>query len=155
MRSILGGVSNQLADLGGVKNNIKQMPQTRKYKAKNVIFAKKMRKQMTKEEFKIWCKINNKQLGIRFHRQYPIDNFIVDFITFDAKIIIEIDGGQHCNSKYDKYRDSHLMKKGFRIFRFYNSQVNLNLDGVIESIFWGIKDKNYQCNYNYIDDGLI
>tara|TARA_B110000259_G_scaffold4033_1_gene4641 strand:+ start:4022 stop:4405 length:384 start_codon:yes stop_codon:yes gene_type:complete len=127
------------------------MPQKRKYKAKNLYFAKDMRRNMTKEEFILWQEIKNKGLGVKFRRQYPVDNFIVDFISFDINLIIEIDGGQHSESKYDYNRDLYFMKKGFRVFRFFNHDVSNNLSGVVESIIYGIKDKNYNCNYNFLD----
>jgi very-short-patch-repair endonuclease len=125
------------------------MPQKRDFKAKNLIFAKKMRRNLTKAEFIIWKKIRNQQLGIKFRRQYPIGNFIVDFISLEKKIIIEIDGGGHSESKYDYLRDYFLMDKGFRVLRFYNSDIYNHLDDVMGSIIYASKNKDYTCNYNY------
>ncbi|MFT4718149.1 MAG: very-short-patch-repair endonuclease [Rickettsiales bacterium] len=121
----------------------------RQYKAKNLIFAKEMRKEMTREELILWQNIRNKKLGIRFRRQCPIDNFILDFVSFEIKLIIEIDGGQHCQSKYDYYRDLYFVKRGYRVFRFVNNEIHKNLGGVLDSIFYGIRNKNYCYNYNF------
>jgi very-short-patch-repair endonuclease len=61
--------------------------------AKRTIFAKRLRKSMTEAEKKLWYKIRKKQLGVKFRRQQPIGGYVVDFVCFDKKVIIEIDGG--------------------------------------------------------------
>jgi len=73
--------------------------------------------------------------GLKFRRQQPIDNYIVDFVCFENRIIIEVDGGQHAaeNNK-DRERDFHLQQFGFKVLRFWNNEVLQNTNGVLEII---------------------
>ena len=98
--------------------------------------AKSLRKQSTHAESILWNKLRAKQLkGIKFRRQQPIGGFIVDFISFKKRIIIELDGGQHAERKQeDKERDLQLSKSGYRVLRFWNNEVIENVDGVMEII---------------------
>ena len=73
--------------------------------------------------------------GIKFRRQQPIDKFIVDFVSFEKRIVIEIDGGQHAvDNKKDIERDKFLTKNGYIILRFWNNEVFDNIQGVLEVI---------------------
>ena len=89
---------------------------------------------MTEVERKLWHRINRKQLGVRFRRQQPIGRYIVDFVCFKPKIIIEIDEGQHNQCIPDRKRDAWFIKQGHRVLRFWNNEVLHNIDGVIETI---------------------
>jgi len=74
-------------------------------------------------------------MGLKFRRQQPIDNYIVDFICLENKLIIEVDGGQHSLQKdEDVKRDAYLKKSGFKVLRFWNNEVLENMDGVLEKI---------------------
>jgi len=70
----------------------------------------------------------------KFRRQQPLDKFIVDFVSFEKKIVIEVDGGQHFEEKKDIERDKWLSKQGFKVLRFWNNDVLNNIDGVLEVI---------------------
>ena len=73
--------------------------------------------------------------GLKFRRQQPIDNYIVDFVCFDNRIIIEVDGGQHADeNNKDIERDAYLQQFGFKILRFWNNEVLQNTNGVLEII---------------------
>jgi len=73
--------------------------------------------------------------GIKFRRQQPIDDYVVDFISFEKRIIIEIDGGQHSLERAkDAERQNYLVKNGFKVLRFWNNEVLQNVDGVLEVI---------------------
>ena len=73
--------------------------------------------------------------GFKFRRQQPIDCYIVDFVCFEKKIIVEIDGGQHAIQKEnDTIRDAYLRQQGFRVLRFWNNDVMQNLNGVLDII---------------------
>ncbi len=99
--------------------------------------ARNLRNKMTKAEWKLWGNIRNKQLDIRFRRQHPIGNYIVDFIALKIGLVIEIDGAQHLESKMktkDKIRTKYLEQKGLRIIRFNNYEVLTNIDGVTAKI---------------------
>jgi very-short-patch-repair endonuclease len=86
----------------------------------------------------LWLKLRNKQLaGVKFRRQQPLGNYIVDFVSFEKKLIIEIDGGQHNedrNVKKDNRRTEWLESQGFLIIRFWNNEVLGNLEGVLIKI---------------------
>ena len=95
-------------------------------------FARQMRKEMTPQEVKLWQHIRKEQLGAKFRRQVTIDNkYIADFACLEKRLIIEIDGGQHCNSDTDIQRTYYLEKENFRIIRFWNNEIEKNLDGCI------------------------
>ena len=101
--------------------------------------AKLLRKNSTDAERLLWGKLRNNQLGVKFRRQEPIGKYIVDFVCFEKKIIIEVDGGQHNENVRDKNRDDWLYKNGFRILRFWNSDVLKDTEGVLAQILKEIK----------------
>jgi very-short-patch-repair endonuclease len=73
--------------------------------------------------------------GVKFRRQQPIGKYIVDFVAFQKRLVIEVDGGQHAEEKdKDKQRDEWLRSQGFRILRFWNNDIFQNLEGVLETI---------------------
>ena len=96
--------------------------------------ARSLRKRMTPAETKLWIHLNRKQLGVIFRRQYPIGEYIVDFISFDAKLVIEVDGERHAFSERDRRRDQWFHSEGFKVLRFWNNEVLRNIVGVIEVI---------------------
>ncbi len=89
---------------------------------------------MTEAEKLLWSRLRNNQIGVKFRRQQPIGKYIVDFVTFEKKLIIEIDGGQHLDYLPDKKRDLYLMNAGFGVLRFWNNEVLGNIEGVVEVI---------------------
>lgn len=84
----------------------------------------------------VWQYLRGRQLaGAKFRRQHTIENYIVDFISFDAMLVIELDGGQHQQqTSDDMQRDALLTACGFKVLRFWNSDVLANIDGVISAI---------------------
>lgn len=98
--------------------------------------ARILRNNQTPQEQKLWAIIRNKQFyGFKFLRQYIINPYIVDFICREKKIIIEIDGGQHNQSnaiKYDNTRTIYLENLGYKVIRFWNTEIENNIDGVYE-----------------------
>jgi very-short-patch-repair endonuclease len=100
--------------------------------------ARALRKRLTPQEVKVWMKLRElKALGFHFRRQAPIGRYIVDFASLRARIVVEIDGGQHGmhdGIRSDRERDAVLRSQGFRVLRFWNSDVDQNLNGVMESI---------------------
>ena len=102
--------------------------------------SRKLRVNQTDCEKKLWFRINNKQLGVKFRRQYVIANkYIVDFICLEKKLIVELDGGQHCNNLEDKIRNRYLSDLGFEVLRFWNNDVNDNIEGCLEILWNKIK----------------
>jgi len=78
-----------------------------------------------------------KYLGQHFRRQAPLGPYIVDFISFTDRIVIEVDGGQHnldSHIRADALRDEFLLSQGFNVLRFWNSDIDRNLDGAMELI---------------------
>jgi adenine-specific DNA-methyltransferase len=107
-----------------------------KTKIKSLILQrnKKLRKNSTPQEIIFWSRVRAKRFkGLKFKRQHPIGRYVIDFICLEKKLIIEIDGWQHKEEKqerYDKERTDYLEKQGFRIIRFWNDEVNNNLEGI-------------------------
>ena len=100
--------------------------------------AKTLRQNMTEAEKFLWYILKSKHFeGLKFRRQEPIGKYIVDFVCFSKKLIIEIDGGQHAEitKAKDKIRDEWLRGQGFRVLRFWNNDLLENRDGVVEDFF--------------------
>jgi very-short-patch-repair endonuclease len=102
------------------------------------ILAKVLRKNSTIQERRLWNMLKNHQFhGLKFKRQQPMGNYIVDFICKEAKIIIEVDGGQHNekeNILSDNIRTQYLENRGYKVLRFWNNEVYENIEGVIKRI---------------------
>ncbi len=97
--------------------------------------ARALRNTMTEAEKRIWFRLRAHRLNrASFRRQEPLGTYIVDFVCFDARLIIEIDGSQHADSQRDKVRDAWLVAQGFTVLRFWNTDVLANTDGVTERI---------------------
>ena len=105
--------------------------------------ARSLRKNMTKEERHLWYDYL-RDYPVRFLRQKVIDDYIVDFYCASAKLIIELDGSQHCEPKaveYDTIRTDYLQKQGFLVMRFSNLDVMTQFRAVCESIDTAVKNR--------------
>jgi len=100
--------------------------------------ARSLRKRMTRQEVKLWVHLRSwRKRGFHFRRQAPRDDFIVDFVCLKQRLVIEVDGGQHnfdAHARRDRERDQHFVAQGFRVLRFWNHEVDENLDGVLTII---------------------
>ena len=98
--------------------------------------AKSLRSNQTEAERKLWYYLRaNRFMGLKFKRQKPIGNYIVDFICMEHQLIIEVDGGQHADQMtYDQKRDAWLSHQGYTVLRFWNNDVMQQTDGVLEQI---------------------
>ena len=100
---------------------------------KNVELARKLRKNATTQERIVWEILRaHRFYGYEFRRQYPIGDYIVDFVCREKKIIIELDGGQHntdVNIEYDNARTMYLEAKGYKVIRFWNNEIDKNKEG--------------------------
>ena len=100
--------------------------------------ARSLRGNMTDAEQALWFCIRRKQLdGFRFRRQHPYERFILDFYCCEARLAVELDGGQHNTPDgiaRDKDRYEILQKHGIQVIRFWNNEVFLNLEGVLQRI---------------------
>ena len=112
-------------------------------KPKPVALARRLRFEQTEAEKMLWAKLRNSQLdGVKFRRQEPVSSYVVDFVSFDKKLIIEVDGGQHNDSemmKKDAERTEWLQGDGFIVLRFWNNDVLQNMEGVLTRIEENLK----------------
>ncbi len=94
----------------------------------------------------MWYNLRGKNFeGLKFRRKYPIGNYVVDFCCPLKKVVIELDGSGHMEknqAKKDKIRGSYLKEQGFKVFRVSNSEVDNNMEGVLDDIFYLIDDNN-------------
>ena len=101
-------------------------------------FARKLRRTQTDAERKLWSILRSRQFsGFKFRRQQPIGPYIADFVCFETRLIIELDGDQHGSdqrSAYDRARSRFLAKEGFCVVRFPNREIHLDLDRVRDVI---------------------
>ena len=96
--------------------------------------AKILRKRPTDAEIIMWRHLRGKRLeGFKFRRQEPIGNYIADFVCYEKRIIVEVDGSLHCREK-DSERNKWFEGRGFKVLRFWNNEVLKNIQGVWEVI---------------------
>lgn len=99
-------------------------------------FAKSLRQNMTDAEGLLWRHLRAHRLdGHKFRRQQPIGAYVVDFVHFGARLVVEADGGQHNASERDGLRDAWLQRQGFRVLRFWNHDVLQSTDTVLAEIW--------------------
>ena len=94
--------------------------------------AQALRREMTQAETKLWRMLRSRQIeGHRFHRQVPVGRSIADFVCHQARLIVELDGGQHDSlSQQEVDRSRFLQSEGYRVLRFWNHEVLANPKGV-------------------------
>jgi very-short-patch-repair endonuclease len=103
--------------------------------APQVSFARGMRRMPTEAEKKLWRHLRRLSLdGSHFRRQVRLGRYIVDFASHQARIVIEIDGGQHAENAADAERTTFIEGQGYRVLRFWNNEVLSNTEGVLEVI---------------------
>ncbi|MCC7160241.1 endonuclease domain-containing protein [Candidatus Nomurabacteria bacterium] len=96
---------------------------------------KELRKNQTPQETILWSKLRNNQTKQKWRRQVSIGPYIADFYCAKKLLVIEIDGSQHLdNEEYDKDREQYFLDLGIRTTRFWNSEINTNIDGVFKII---------------------
>jgi very-short-patch-repair endonuclease len=97
--------------------------------------AKQLRGQMTDAEQRLWYRLRAHRFhGLKFKRQAPIGPYVVDFICFEHRLIIELDGGQHADNATDRQRDDWLRREGYHVQRFWNHDVLRRTDSVLSEI---------------------
>ncbi len=94
-------------------------------------FAQKLRQDPTDAAKRLWSRLRAKQLGVQFTREFQIGRAIVDFACRRARLVIEVDGGQHSDSSTDEARTRMIESYGYQVIRFWNNEVLQNTDGVV------------------------
>ncbi len=94
-----------------------------------------MRSHMTDAEVVLWDTLRGRKLmKMKFRRQVPIGNYVVDFLCAEHRLIVEVDGSQHAENDYDRKRDAELKERGFKVLRFWNDDVLRELNSVCDTI---------------------
>jgi len=101
------------------------------------IRARQLRNESTDAERRLWYFLRRQQLaGYKFRRQYPLAGYIADFVCVPARLVIELDGGQHLDAlAYDRRRTEALQREGYCVLRFWNDDVLLRTEDVLREIF--------------------
>ena len=99
-------------------------------------FARQLRTNSTDTESLLWRHLRASRFdGYKFKRQQPLGGYIVDFVCFESRLIVELDGGQHADqAAADKIRGQWLNDQGFQVLRFWNNEVLTNLEGVMQCV---------------------
>ncbi len=107
---------------------------------KGEVTPQTLRARMTDAEQRLWLHLRAHRLnGEKFRRQQPLGPYIVDFVHFGARLVIEADGGQHLNSEGDAVRDAWLASQGFRVLRFWNHEILRDTDSVLAVILAAVQ----------------
>jgi very-short-patch-repair endonuclease len=103
--------------------------------------ARKLRSRMTDAERKLWFALRDRRFAeFKFRRQVSLGPYIADFLCFGSRLVIEVDGGQHADSKRDAVRDRWFVENDFRVLRFWNNDVLGNLEGVLTRLAEHLKE---------------
>jgi very-short-patch-repair endonuclease len=109
-----------------------------KYPKSTLSKARKLRRNMTEAERKLWRLLRGNRLGVHFRRQVPLGPYVLDFLCLPAKLVVELDGSQHYHKTglaFDSKRDAYLQAKGLKVLRFNNTEFFTNPSGVMQSIY--------------------
>jgi len=102
---------------------------------KRIEIRKQLRKNQTPQEIILWSKLRNSQTGNKWKRQVSIGPYIADFYCWKKLLIIEVDGSQHLeNKKYDEERNKYFSNLEIKTLRFWNNEINTNINGVMLKI---------------------
>jgi very-short-patch-repair endonuclease len=97
--------------------------------------ARELRRESTDAERALWRALRSRQVGgVKFRRQHPLGPYVVDFLCYEHKLVVEVDGGQHALSPSDGARTRWLEANGFRVIRFWNNDVLTRTEGVLTEI---------------------
>jgi very-short-patch-repair endonuclease len=96
--------------------------------------ARALRRQMTEAERRLWRGLRDRRVAYKFRRQVPVGPYVLDFVCFEKRLVVEVDGGQHLDRRKDVVRDKWLWAQGFRVLRFWNRDVLAKTRGVLALI---------------------
>ena len=106
--------------------------------------ARQLRNNPTDAERRLWQKLKRRQIAnVKFRRQQPIGPFIVDFVCFEHRLIVEVDGGQHAQqASDDEQRTRWLKGQGYRVLRFWNNEVLANTEAVVQAVLETVEQRS-------------
>lgn len=96
--------------------------------------ARALRHNQTPAEKCVWERLRDNGLGVKFRRQVPVGRYIADFACIELKLIVEIDGADHAESRKDEVRTKYLEDLGFKVVRYWNNDVLKNIEGVVRDL---------------------
>jgi len=121
---------------------VSETPHHQIVKARQREHARGMRRIATDAERKFWFLLRDRRLqGIKFRRQVPFGPYILDFVCFERRVVVEFDGGQHGDSTADNVRDTKLRTEGFQVVRYWNNDVLKNPEGVLTDLLARLEAK--------------
>jgi very-short-patch-repair endonuclease len=104
--------------------------------------ARRLRRDATDAEKRLWCALRESFPAAKFRRQSPVGPFFADFLSFRYKLIVEVDGGQHAQAAAaDARRTRYLEREGYSVIRFWNNEVLANTEGVVEAISLALRER--------------
>ena len=114
------------------------------YPRKQKINSRRLRREQTDAESQLWARLRDRQLyNAKFRRQHAIGPFIADFCCVERGLVIELDGGQHATqAQADQRRSAYLERSGYRVLRFWDNEVLMNMEAVLERIFQVLNDSH-------------
>ncbi|NQD38574.1 endonuclease domain-containing protein [Permianibacter sp. IMCC34836] len=109
--------------------------------------ARRLRKEMTDAERMLWRQLRDpEKFAGKFRRQFPLGDYIVDFVCIERRLIIEVDGSQHLQSSHDEARSKWLELNGFRVIRFWNNEVLVDTESVCQTIWLALQERAIPSN---------
>jgi very-short-patch-repair endonuclease len=116
------------------------------------VLERKLQRQLrnapTDAELRLWYHVRRRNLlGCKFRRQHPWEDYVLDFVCIERRVVIEVDGGQHAGSARDAQRDQRLQDAGFIVLRFWNDEVLTRTEDVLERILAALAGRGEQQNH--------
>jgi very-short-patch-repair endonuclease len=112
--------------------------------SRGTVRARQLRRRQTDAEKRLWFSLRDRRLGgHKFRRQHPVGAFVVDFYCETARLVVEVDGGGHAEagqSAYDRQRTRTLQGLGLRVLRFWNDEVLVHTEAVLDAILSALED---------------
>lgn len=136
---LVGEGARRAGEGAGAKRPQKKSPQ------ELASHAKAMRHAPTGAEARMWRLLRDRRFaGHKFRRQVPIGPYIADFVCYEKKLIVELDGSQHAENPRDKRRDAELERRGFRVLRVWNNDLNARKDAVMDVVWHRLEEEPTQ-----------
>ncbi|RXT23588.1 hypothetical protein B5P46_16625 [Rhizobium leguminosarum] len=107
--------------------------------------ARRLRRNETEEEYRLWGELRNRQLnGYKFARQVPLGAYVADFLCREQRLVVEIDGFQHAANPLDSIRTQWLNGNGYALLRFWNHEITRERRAVLETILAALEGQIFE-----------